>query len=171
MSRLRSICRIVLVISFLSSPSVCQTVADNRATSTITLPDFRYVIPPRQPDWQLITVLPHEQQPVVGAHRHGLGKLYWLGWGSASAFSVADVEMVKSCEHIVGCEYSGIWGRDPNRLTLYVPRVGMIAFGMLMTAHWLHKNPQDKTSKFLIISTDSIWGASTAWDAANISRK
>lgn len=157
---------ILLVFSLSGLPTFAQTEVSATGHPIVEQPDFHIVIPPRDPDSN-ISIWPTNEPRPPHTRRHSLGKLYWVGWGLSAAFSVADVEMVKRCEHTAGCEFSTIWGsRNPSRLELYAPRVGLITFGMLVTRSWLREDPNDEWSKVAIISNDAIWGASTVVDAA-----
>lgn len=158
---------IALAFALLGLPTFAQTEAA-RSSTMIRPPDFHVVIPPRKTGSELAQWPANEPRP-IHTRRHGLGKLYWVGWGLAAGFSVADVEMTKRCEHTSGCELSTIWGtKNPSRLQLYGLRAGVITFGMITTGKWLHENPDDKLSKVLIGLADGMWGANTAVDAATM---
>jgi hypothetical protein len=101
--------------------------------------------------------------------RPHLGKVFWLGWGLAGALSAASVEMTAHCEHVPGCsEGNPMFGKEPSRLELYVPRAAVIAAGMLFCRHWRWRHPNDDTPTLTVMTVDAIWAADSAWDAHQV---
>jgi hypothetical protein len=125
-------------------------------------------LPPRDDTSRLLGPAPKTGD--IAPVRGGLGKTFWIGWGLAGAFSASTVEMTIHCEHIAGCSESNpLFGRRPSRLELYPPRAGIIVAGMLLSRHWKRRDPANKGSTILMLTTDAAWGADTAWDAHELS--
>ena len=139
------------------SPNLPAGSSQRDSSDIIVLPqriDFAPSLHPISKNHNVERIRPH------------LGKVFWLGWGLAGAFSVASVEMTMRCAHVPGClEGNPLFGSRPNRLELYAPRVGMITAAMLLCRHWKRRNPKDDTPTITVLATDAIWGADTAWDA------
>ena len=146
-----------------------STYAKNRTSPSprfLQTPSYQITIPPRDPDSQVVTIPERSEESIETPH-HGLGKLFWIGWGLVAEMTVANAEMTKHCEQQPGCEVASVWGtKRPGRLQPYLPDAAVITAGMLFTSSWLHQDPNDKYSKVTIVGVDSILGVQTVPNVA-----
>jgi hypothetical protein len=160
---------ISVLFSVLSVPAQAQ-ISPNLPLHSLQPPSNHTIVLPQRVDSAPALQPISKHQDTEQSHPH-MGKVFWLGWGLAAAFSVASSEMTIRCEHIVGCSEGNplLFTKKPNRLELYAPRAGVIAAGMLVSRHWKRCNPKEKDSTTLMLGVDAIWGADTAWDAHELS--
>lgn len=152
-----------LATLFMSASAQAQIAPGVPADSLLHASDQIIVMPhfDRSASFHLVSKNPE----TVPARPH-LGKVYWIGWGLAGAFSVASIEMTSHCERQPGCsEANPIFGSKPTRLELYAPRAAVMAAGMLLCRHWRRRNPEDNTSTIAVLAIDGFWGADMIRDA------
>lgn len=152
---------------FLSASARAQIAPGVRADSILHASDQIIVMPPHMD--RSTSLEPVSKNRETAPTRLHLGKTYWIGWGLATAFSVASIEMTAHCEREPGCsEANPIFGAKPSRLELYAPRAAVIVAGMLLCRHWKRRNSQDNTPTIAVTVIDAYWGADMIRDAHEI---
>ena len=149
---------------FMGASARAQVSPSLPADSFLHASDQIIVMPPHfDPRTSLQSISKNQETMPTRPH---LGKVYWIGWGLAGAFSVASVEMTAHCEGMPGCsEGNPLFGSKPSRLELYVPRAAIITAGMLLCRRWKRRNPSDNTSTIAVSAIDAFWGADMIRDA------